>query len=135
MLSVSSSEDEGGPGSSGRPLGGGGVSNSILEVLRDGRGGVESSKEGVASTGVAAGGEEASESGSSVAEVVRIRENGSGISIGRAIGVGASCILSSLPGKMKLERLFRDRNLGGNKPRRDVASMLSDSEASSGSGK
>ena len=51
MLSVSSSEDEGGSGSSGRPLGGGGVSNSILEVLRDGRGGVESSKEGVASTG------------------------------------------------------------------------------------
>jgi hypothetical protein len=59
MLSISSSEDEGGPGSSGRPLGGWGVSNSILEVLRDGRGGVESSKEGVASIGVAACGEEA----------------------------------------------------------------------------
>jgi hypothetical protein len=45
-LSVASSDDEGGPGRSGRPLGGGGVSNSILEVLRDGRGGVESSKGG-----------------------------------------------------------------------------------------
>jgi hypothetical protein len=54
MLSASSSEDEGGPGSSGRPLGGGGVSNTILEVLRDGlgRGGVESSKEGATSIGV-----------------------------------------------------------------------------------
>src|SRR5260370_933101 len=70
MLSLSSSEDEGGPGSSGRPLGGGGVSNSILEELRDGRGGVESLKEGAASTGVAAGGEEASESGSSSAVAV-----------------------------------------------------------------
>jgi len=75
MLSVSSSEDKGGPGSSGRPLGGGGVSNSILEALRDGRGGVESSKEGAASIGVAAGGEEASESGSSAAEAVWIGEN------------------------------------------------------------
>jgi hypothetical protein len=75
MLSVSSSEDEGGPGSSGRPLGGVGVSNSILEVLRDGRGSVESSKEGAASIGVAAGGEEASESGSSAAEAVRIGED------------------------------------------------------------
>ena len=56
-LPVSSSDDEGGPGRSGRPLGGGGVSNSILEVLRDGRGGVESSKEGAVSNlsiGVAA---------------------------------------------------------------------------------
>lgn len=35
MSPVSSSEDEGGPGSSGRPLGGEGVWNSILEVLRD----------------------------------------------------------------------------------------------------
>ncbi len=75
MLSLSSSEDEGGPGSSGRPLGGGGVSNSILEELRDGRGGVESLKEGAASTGVAAGGEEASESGSSSAVAVRTGEN------------------------------------------------------------
>ena len=75
MLSVSSSEDEGGPGSSGRPLGGGGVSNSILEVLRDGRGGVESSKEGGTSIGVAAGGEEASELGSSATEVVWIGDN------------------------------------------------------------
>jgi len=104
MLSVSSSEDEGGPGSSGRPLGGGGVSNSILEVLRDGRRGVESSKEGAASMGVAAGGDEASESGSSAAVAAWTGENGrsfsgGGISIGRAIGVGASCILSSLPEK------------------------------------
>lgn len=108
MLSVSSSEDEGGPGSSGRPLGGGGVSNSILEVLRDGRGGVESSKEGGASIGVMAGGEEASESGSSGTEAVRIRENdsGGGISIGRAIGVGAS----SLPGKVKHEKRFHGTN-------------------------
>lgn len=109
MLSVSSSEDEGGPGRSGRPLGGGGVSNSILEVLNDGRGGVESSKEGAASIGVTAGGEEVSESGSSAAEVVRIGENdfsGGGISIGRAIGVGASCILLSLPEKMKDENSF-----------------------------
>jgi hypothetical protein len=52
MLSTSSSEDESGPGSSGRPLGGRDVSNSILEVLRDGRGGVESSKEGATSIGV-----------------------------------------------------------------------------------
>jgi hypothetical protein len=74
MLSVSSSEDEGGPGSSGMPLAGG-VSNSILEVLKDGRGGVESSKEGVASIGVAAGGEEASESGSSAAAVVRMGDS------------------------------------------------------------
>ena len=35
---------------------------------------------------------------------------GGGISIGCAIGVGVSCILSSLPGKMKHEKLFRDRN-------------------------
>lgn len=69
MLSVSSSDDEGGPGSSGRPLGGGGVSNSTLEVLKDGRGGVESSKEGAVSMGVAAGGEEVSESLSSAEEV------------------------------------------------------------------
>ena len=75
MLSVSSSEDEGRPGSSGRPLGGGGVLNSILEVLRDGQGGVDSSKEGATSIGVAAGGEEASESGSSTAEAVRMGEN------------------------------------------------------------
>jgi hypothetical protein len=74
MLSTSSSEDQGGPGSSGRPLGGGGVSNSILEELRDGRGGEESSKEGAASIGVMASGEEASESGSSAAEAVRIGE-------------------------------------------------------------
>ena len=46
-LSVSSSDEEGGPGRSGRLLGGGGVSNLLLEVLTDGRGGVESSKEGV----------------------------------------------------------------------------------------
>jgi len=76
MLSVAASEDKGGPGSSGRPLGGGGVSNSILEALRDGQGGVESSKEGAASIGVMAGDEEASESGSSAAEAVRIEENG-----------------------------------------------------------
>ena len=75
MLSVSSSEDEGGPGSSGRPFGGEGVSNLILEVLRDGRGGVESSKEGGASIGVAAGGEEATESGFSATEVVWIGDN------------------------------------------------------------
>ena len=62
MISASSSEDEGGPGSSGRPLGWGSVSNSILEVLRGGRGGVEGSKEGAASIGVTAGGEDASES-------------------------------------------------------------------------
>lgn len=35
---------------------------------------------------------------------------GGGISIGCAIGVDASCILSSLPGKMKPEKLFCDRN-------------------------
>ena len=71
MLSVSSSDDEGGPGSSGRPLGGGGVSNSILEVLRDGRGGVESSKEGAMSMGVVVG-EEVSESGSSAAKAFKM---------------------------------------------------------------
>jgi hypothetical protein len=75
MFPVSSSDDEGGLGRSGRPSGGGGVSNSILEVLRDGRGGVESPKKGVASMGVVAGGEEASESGSSAAEAVRTGEN------------------------------------------------------------
>jgi len=64
MLPVSSSDDEGGPGRSGRPLDGG-VSNSIFEVLRDGREGVESSKEGAGSIGVAAGGEDVSESRSS----------------------------------------------------------------------
>ena len=68
-LSVSSSDDEGGPGRSGRPFGGGGVSNSILEVLRDGRGGVEGSKEGAVSMGVAAWGEEVSEAWSEAEEV------------------------------------------------------------------
>jgi hypothetical protein len=78
---------------------------------------VESSKEGGASIGVAAGGEEASESGSSAEEVVWIGDNdrsfsGGGISIGRAIGVGASCILSSLPRKMKNEKLSRQKLRG-----------------------
>ena len=78
-------------------------------------GGVESSKE--ASIGVTAGGEEASESGSPAVEAVRMGENdlsfsGGGISIGSAIGVGAPCTLSSLPGKMKHEKLFRDGTEG-----------------------
>jgi hypothetical protein len=75
MLPVSSSDNEGGLGRSGRSAGGGGVSNSILEELRDGRGGVESSKGGFASMGVVAGGEDASESGSSAAGTVRTGEN------------------------------------------------------------
>ncbi len=62
MLSVSSSKDEGRPGSSERPLGSGEVSNSILTMLRDRQEGVKSLKEGAASIGVMAGGEEASES-------------------------------------------------------------------------
>jgi hypothetical protein len=110
MPSISSSKDEGRPGSSGRHLGGGGVSNLILEALRDGRGGVESSKEGAASIGVAAGSEK-------------------GISIDRAIGVSMSCILSSLPGKMKNEILFCDRNRrGSNLIEMERASTLSNSE-------
>ena len=92
MLSVSSSEDEGGPGSSGRLLGSGSVSNSILEVLSDGRG-VESSKEGATS-------------------IDGWSFSGGGISIGRVMGVRAFRILSSLPGKMKREEPFRDRNQG-----------------------
>ena len=75
MHSTLSSEDEGRPGSSGRPLGGGGLSDLISEALRDGRGGVESSKEGATSIGVAAGGEDESESGSSAAEAVWIGDN------------------------------------------------------------
>jgi len=67
MLSVSSSEDEGGPESSGLKFDLGGA--------KDGRGGVDSSKEGATSIGVVAGGEEASESGSSAAEAVRMGEN------------------------------------------------------------
>jgi hypothetical protein len=101
---------------------------------------VESSNEGPASMGVIAGGEEASESGSSEAEVVRMREtdctlSGGGISIGHAIGFGAPCILSSLPGNLKHEKLFHDRNGGVSKPRRDGAFILQDSEANSDSGK
>ena len=60
---------------------------------------------------------------------------GGGISIGCAIGIGASCILSLLPGKMKHEKLFHDRNQGVSKPRRDGASLLLDSEVNSGSGR
>lgn len=106
---VSSSDDGGGPGSSGRPFGGGGVWNSILEVLKDGRrGGVESSREGAASRRGEAGGEWVSEAsiksfdGCSVcASRFSAGEgdrsfSGGGISIGRAIGVNASCVLSSL---------------------------------------
>ena len=68
---------------------------------------------------IAAGGEEASESGSSEAEVVRIGESdcrfsGGGISISRVIGVSTSesesGILSSLPAKMKHEELFHHVN-------------------------
>lgn len=44
---ASSSEDDGGPGSSGRPFGGDGVWNSSFEVLKEvRRGGVVSSKTG-----------------------------------------------------------------------------------------
>lgn len=68
---------------------------------------------------VAAGGEEASELGSSEAEAVPIgtdcRFSGGGISIGRAIGVGTSesGILSSLPVKMKHEELSHYGNRVG----------------------
>ena len=64
---------------------------------------------------VAASGEEASELGSSETEAVRIGESDcrfsrGEISIGRVIGVNTSesepGILSSLPGKMKHEKLF-----------------------------
>ena len=44
MLSIPSLEDEGGLGSSGRPLGGKVVSNSILKVLRDEQDSVDSLK-------------------------------------------------------------------------------------------
>jgi hypothetical protein len=107
---VSSSEDEGGPGSSRRPFGGEGVCNSIFEVLRDERrGGVESSKEGVVSRGGATEGAEVPASspaetlgtcsgyadGFSVGEVDCSASTG-GISIGRTTGVSAPCVLSSL---------------------------------------
>jgi len=95
VLSVSSLEDGGRPGSSGRPLGSRGVSNSTLEVLRDERRGAKSSKEGTASVGVVAG-EGASESGSSATEAVQIGNNDSSfsggvISISHATDIGTSC--------------------------------------------
>jgi hypothetical protein len=115
---VSSSEDEGGPGSSGRPFGGEGVCNSILEVLKDGwRGGVESPKEGALLRGGGAEGAEVSLS--SLAEAlgtcpgcadelsageVDCSVSVGGIPTGRTTGVGASCILSSLSENMRNKR-------------------------------
>ena len=64
MLPISFLNNKGGLGRSGRSGRPGSrvISNSILEELRDGRGGVESSKGGFASMGVVAGGKDASES-------------------------------------------------------------------------
>jgi hypothetical protein len=77
--------------------------------------------EGAVSTGVAAGGEEVSESQSSAEKAFGMASactnelptgendrnfSGGGISIVRTTGVGASCMLSSLPENMEHEKTF-----------------------------
>jgi hypothetical protein len=122
---VSSSEDEGGPGRSGRAFGGEGVWNSILVVLKDGRrGGVESSEGAVLRGGAAEGAEV---SLSSLAEAlgtcpgcadelsageVNCSVSVNGISTGRTTGVGASCTLSSLSENMRNKRTPSHNILG-----------------------